>query len=99
MAFFKMKNIFKKVKQWHDKEYKQTALCRYDVKLQRHGDNYAGYNIRGIVADSEGEAIERAKRFVAQNGWWSIYTNIDERMKSLSCVEVKLYTEAGCDGN
>jgi hypothetical protein len=70
--------IFKKTK---------PKIKNYTVKLQRVGEDYPGY-ILGISAYSTDEAVDRAKKFLAENGWWSSFSTIEQRINLLTSVEV-----------
>ena len=64
----------------------------YRVRLQREGEDYAAYEVGGISADTPVEAAESAKRFIADNGWWPSRMNVEERMKRLSAVSIRIDT-------
>ena len=60
----------------------------YTVKLQERNDDYPAYTLTSISANSKDEAAEKAKRFVAENGWWPFHSTIEQRMSRLTAVDI-----------
>ena len=54
----------------------------YMVRLLPNGDEMLPYIIT-THANTEEEAVEQAKRFVAENGYWPSALSIEERMNRL----------------
>ena len=56
----------------------------YIVTLLPYGDKMLPYKIT-VTSDTSDDAIIRAKRFVAETGYWPRHLNIEEIM---DCLEV-----------
>ena len=72
----------------------------FKVILFRKGDFRNNYVLTEF-AETEQEAIDQAKRFVAENGWWGILETkpIEERMNRLfvkSCLCMDKSFEVVC---
>lgn len=68
----------------------------YKVVIIRDGETSMPYTISNIDAASENEAINVAKSFVVQNGYWA-GVPVNKRMQKLSVLSVKY--ESNLDRN
>ena len=63
-------------------------MNKYIVTLLPYGDKMLPYEIT-VTSNTSDDAIIRAKRFVAENGYWPRHLNIEEIME---CLEVSNIT-------
>lgn len=61
----------------------------YKVILLPNGDKALPYIIT-VESDTQQNAIELAKQFVAKNGWWPNYLTVDEIIGHLSLYSITL---------
>jgi len=70
-------------------------MNKYEVHLQRKGEDYPAYIITS-EGWSEESAIFEAKIFVAENGWWPSCLSTSERIERLTAVEITLIDTDNC---
>ena len=62
-------------------------LTKYTIQLYESGDERSSYIINAYGQNYE-EAINEAKTFIAENGFWPINSSIENRMKSINVSHV-----------